>query len=91
MIPDRRLCGNSLSGTRIGRWQSPPPHHAPTEAGRPRGIAFAVVDVFLRINGHTISADSTSIYRRMIELIATRTFDMEHLAPWLEKIVRPRE
>ena len=53
-------------------------------------IAFAVVDVFLRINGHTITADSTSIYRRMIDLIETRTFDMEHLVPWLEKIVRPR-
>ena len=53
-------------------------------------IAFAVVDVFLRINGHTITADSTSIYRRMMDLIETRTFDMEHLVPWLEKIVRPR-
>lgn len=53
-------------------------------------IAFAVVDVFLRINGRTIAADSTSIYRRMIELIETRTFDMEHLVPWLEQIVPPR-
>ena len=53
-------------------------------------IAFAVVDVFLRINGHTITADSTSIYRRMMDLIETRTFDLEHLVPWLETIVRPR-
>lgn len=53
-------------------------------------IAFAVVDVFLRINGHTITADSTSIYRRMMDLIETRTFDIEHLVPWLEKIVQPR-
>ncbi len=50
-------------------------------------IAFAVVDVFLRINGHTITADSASIYRRMIDPIETRIFDMEHLVPWLEKIV----
>jgi death-on-curing protein len=54
-------------------------------------VAFAVVDVFLRINGHTITADSTSIYVRMIELIETRVFDMEHLVPWLEKITRPLE
>ena len=54
-------------------------------------VAFAVVDVFLRINGHTITADSTSIYVRMIELIETRVFDMEHLVPWLEKIARPLE
>ena len=53
-------------------------------------IAFAVVDVFLRINGHTITVESTSIYRHMIDLIETRTFDMEHLVPWLKKIVRPR-
>ena len=53
-------------------------------------IAFAVVDVFLRINGHAITADSASIYRRMIKLIETRTFDMEHLVPWLGQIVEPR-
>lgn len=53
-------------------------------------IAFAVVDVFLRINGHTVIAESTSIYHRMIELIETGPFDMEHLVPWLEKIVRLR-
>lgn len=54
-------------------------------------IAFAVVDVFLRINGYTITADSTSIYRRMMDLIETRTFDLEHLVPWLETIVRPHK
>lgn len=61
----------------------------PFEEGNER-IAFAVVDVFLRINDHTIIAESTSIYRRMIELIEARTFDMEHLVPWLEKVVRSR-
>ena len=52
-------------------------------------IAFAVVDVLLRINGHTVTADSASIYRRVIELIETRNFDMEHLVPWLQEIVQP--
>ena len=53
-------------------------------------VAFAVVDVFLRINGQTIAADSKSIYDHMIELFEERRFDMEHLAPWLQEIVRPR-
>jgi death on curing protein len=53
-------------------------------------VAFAVVDVFLRINGHTITADSKSIYDYMIKLFEDRAFDMAHLVPWLQEIVRPR-
>jgi death-on-curing protein len=52
-------------------------------------VAFAVVDVFLRINGHSITADSKSIYNFMIQLFEARSFDMEHLVPWLQKVVRP--
>jgi death-on-curing protein len=52
-------------------------------------VAFAVVDVFLRINGHLITADSKAIYGYMIKLFDDRTFDMEHLVPWLKAIVRP--
>jgi death-on-curing protein len=53
-------------------------------------VAFAVVDVFLRINGHSITADSKPIYDYMIKLFEERAFDMEHLVPWLQEIVRPR-
>jgi death on curing protein len=53
-------------------------------------VAFAVVDVFLRINGHTITADSKSIYDYVIKLFEDRTFDMDHLVPWLQEIARPR-
>src|SRR5687767_15869464 len=42
-------------------------------------VAFAVVDVFLRINGHTITADSRAVYEYFIKLMEERTFDMEHL------------
>jgi death-on-curing protein len=51
-------------------------------------VAFAVVDVFLRIHGRTITADSKSIHAYLIKLFADRTFDMEHLVPWLQEIVR---
>ncbi|MFL6605053.1 MAG: type II toxin-antitoxin system death-on-curing family toxin [Steroidobacteraceae bacterium] len=53
-------------------------------------VAFAVVDVFLRINGYAVTADSKAIYDHMMELFEARTFDMEHLVPWLQEIVEPR-
>jgi len=53
-------------------------------------VAFAVVDVFLRINGYSITADSKAIYDHMIKLVEARAFDIEHLVPWLQEIVRPR-
>jgi death on curing protein len=58
----------------------------PFADGNKRG-AFAVVDVFLRINGFTITASSTAIYNRMIKLLEEGTFDMEHLVPWLQEVV----
>src|SRR6185312_5827338 len=48
------------------------------------------VDGFLRINGHAITAGSKAIYDHMMELFEARTFDMEHLVPWLQEIVAPR-
>ncbi|MGO9852763.1 MAG: type II toxin-antitoxin system death-on-curing family toxin [Steroidobacteraceae bacterium] len=50
-------------------------------------VAFTVVDVFLRINGVTITASSAAIYNRMIKLLEAGTFDMEHLVPWLQEVV----
>src|SRR5215471_3942343 len=50
-------------------------------------VAFAVMDVFLRINGYRITADSNSIHAFMMELFEQRTFDMEHVVPWLQTIV----
>ena len=53
-------------------------------------LAFAVVDVFLRINGYSISADSSAVYDFMIELFEAKAFDMQHLVPWLQAHVEPR-
>jgi len=52
-------------------------------------VAFAVVDVFLRINGCRITATSDQIDAFMMELIEHGTVDMEHLVPWLQKCVEP--
>ncbi len=51
-------------------------------------VAFAVTDVFLRINGHAIVEHSESIHRHLMKLFEEQTFDMEHLVPWLQQIVR---
>jgi len=51
--------------------------------------AFAVVDVFLRINGHKIAQSSAAIYGYAMELFKQDCFDMEHLVPWLQEIVKP--
>lgn len=53
--------------------------------GNKRG-AFAVVDVFLRINGYAITVHSKALYASLIELLNNGTFDMERLAPWLQTI-----
>lgn len=50
-------------------------------------VAFAVVDVFLRINDYALTADSTTIYGSLIEFFNKGSFDMEHLVPWLQTIV----
>src|ERR1700731_1189636 len=41
-------------------------------------VAFAVADVFLRINGYTITASSTAIHGYMMQLFEQKTFEMGH-------------
>ncbi|MFT5427054.1 MAG: death-on-curing protein [Gammaproteobacteria bacterium] len=50
-------------------------------------VAFAVTDVFLRINGYRITQSPMDIYEQMIEFFEQRTFNMEFLEPWLRGIV----
>lgn len=50
-------------------------------------VAFAVTDVFLRINGYRITAGSQAVYAKLMKFFDDQTFDLEHLAPWLESIV----
>jgi death on curing protein len=53
-------------------------------------VAFAVVDVFLRINGYEIKAPSGQIHSFVMTLLGPGSFDMEHLVPWLQEIVKPK-
>jgi death on curing protein len=52
-------------------------------------VAVAGVDVFLRINGYWINANSNEVYDYLSKLFDDQTFDMAHLIPWLREIVRP--
>lgn len=53
-------------------------------------VAFAVVDVFLRINGYEITAPSGQIHTFAMTLLERSGFDMEHLVPWLQEIVKTK-
>lgn len=50
-------------------------------------VAFAVVDVFLRINKFQLVAENNKIHKDMMKMFDTQTFDYDHIEPWLRKLV----
>lgn len=52
-------------------------------------VAFACVDVFLRVNGHRIDAKPMAIHRWMIGHLEKGTFNVATIEPWLRKHARP--
>src|SRR5580704_7679715 len=46
-------------------------------------VAFAAVDVFLRINGYVIAVDSSKLFKSFVAPIESQDFSMEYLVPWL--------
>ena len=50
-------------------------------------VAFAVTDVFLKINGHKINSTSQKIYSELIKLFEAREFDFKNLEKFLRKVV----
>lgn len=52
-------------------------------------IAFACVDVFLRVNGYRIGAKPGAIHRWMTGHLDKGTFRLEVIEPWLRRHVRP--
>lgn len=50
-------------------------------------VAFAVTDVFLRINGYEISSTSQKIYSELIKLFEAKEFDLKNLEKFLRKVV----
>ncbi len=54
-------------------------------------IAFAAADVFLRINAWRLQRPAMQIYKEMIQMLESATFDIAHIEPWLRAIVVPSE
>lgn len=52
-------------------------------------VAFAAVDVFLRINGWRLYREPMRIHREMMRMFETGTFDIAHLEPWLRGMAKP--
>ena len=50
-------------------------------------VAFAVVDVFLRINDCQLVAENNKIHKEIMKMFDHQTFDYEHIEPWLRKLV----
>jgi len=46
-------------------------------------VAFAAVDVFLRINGWRLQRVPMLIHTELIQMFESGTFDIAHLDPWL--------
>ena len=51
-------------------------------------IAYAAVDVFLRINGWRLRREPMIIHAEMIQMFATGTFNIAHLEPWLRSFAQ---
>ena len=52
-------------------------------------IAFAVADVYLRLNGYVFDADPIKAYGFMIGLFESGAFRFERLEPWLRENTKP--
>ena len=52
-------------------------------------IAFAAVDVFLRINGWRLRRPPMLIHQDMLRMLESGTFDIAHLDPWLRGFAAP--
>ena len=50
-------------------------------------VAFAVTDVFLRINGFQLLASSSEIYKKMIGFFESGKFEFAEIEPYLRSIV----
>jgi len=54
-------------------------------------VAFAVTDVFLRINGFKIIEKPMRIYEKMTQLFENYQFDFIHVEAMLREIVKPHK
>ncbi|MEB3206879.1 MAG: type II toxin-antitoxin system death-on-curing family toxin [Vampirovibrionales bacterium] len=68
-------------------WESLTQNH-PFVDGNKR-VAFAVMDIFLRLNGFSLTASKTEVIRFIDTLFAEKRFEYAALWPWLQVHVKP--
>ena len=51
-------------------------------------VAFAAADVFLRLNGYRIHADSAELYERIMRLFEEGNFELKYLDALLREVAR---
>ena len=49
-------------------------------------VAFAAMDVFLRMNGYQLNVDSNRIHTKIMDLFKQNQMDIEHIHAWLLEI-----
>ena len=51
-------------------------------------VAFAVMDVFLRVNGRVLEGDDVAAHRHLVGLMEQGALDLEAIDAWLREHVR---
>ena len=51
-------------------------------------VAFFSTDVFLRLNGYKMVVESKAAHAFLMELFASNSCDLEHLAPWIRSVTK---
>ena len=52
-------------------------------------VAFFATDIFLRLNGWKLEVDADETHAFLIGLLERQECDLEHLLPWIRKVVTP--
>ena len=55
-----------------------------------KGVAFAMTDIFLRINGYRFTASSKEIYRQVAKLFESGKFEFAELEKYFRKVVKKK-
>jgi death-on-curing protein len=50
-------------------------------------VAFAVTDIFLRINGYKFLISSKQIYKEMISMMESNSVNHQNIYSWFEKVI----
>ena len=51
-------------------------------------VAFFSTDVFLRLNGYKMVVEPKAAHAFLMELFASNSCDLEHLAPWIRSVTK---